>query len=43
MRWAALAALVLLAACGAEAPPEPPQPSGVTLGGEVQIGVKVEL
>lgn len=43
MRWAAFAAIALLAACGAEAPPEPPQQSGVTIGGEVRIGVKAEL
>lgn len=43
MRWAAFAALALLVACGAEAPPEPPQKAGITIEGELRMGVQAEL
>ena len=44
MKFVALAALLLLAACGAEAPPSHEQaPAGLTLGGEMRIGVRGSL
>ncbi|MFN4057932.1 MAG: hypothetical protein ACK4HW_07095 [Roseinatronobacter sp.] len=44
MKLAALAALLLLAACGAEAPPrhDAPQP-GPSVSGEARIGVRGTL
>ena len=36
-------ALALLAACGAEAPPRAPEPVGVTVSGEMRIGVSGRL
>jgi outer membrane biogenesis lipoprotein LolB len=35
----ALSACLVLAACGAEAPPQPPERSVVTVSGNAQIGV----
>jgi hypothetical protein len=44
MKLTALAALLLLAACGAEAPPRFEKPAtGPTLGGEVRVGVQGTL
>ncbi len=40
---AVLMALALLAACGAEAPPRAPEPTGVSISGEVLIGVRGRL
>lgn len=37
-----LVACLLLAACGADGPPEPPTKSGITLSGEAQVGVVVK-
>jgi predicted small lipoprotein YifL len=37
-----LIAVLALAACGADGDPEPPTKSGVTLSGEVGIGVVVK-
>ena len=37
-----LVACLLLAACGADGPPETPTKSGITLSGEAQIGVVVK-
>jgi hypothetical protein len=34
-----LIAVLTLAACGADGPPEPPSKSGLSLSGEVQVGV----
>ena len=34
-----LTALALLAACGADGKPTPPQASGVTLSGDARVGV----
>ena len=31
--------LFMLASCGVEAPPQPPAPPGVTLEGDMRIGV----
>jgi predicted small lipoprotein YifL len=42
MRWAILLAVLTLAACGADGPPQPPQ-SGVTVGGEARVGVTGKL
>ncbi|WP_281249220.1 hypothetical protein [Natronohydrobacter thiooxidans] len=36
-------ALALLAACGAEAPPTAPEPTGLSLSGEARIGVSGRL
>ncbi len=33
----------LLTACGAEAPPHAPDPTGITLSGEARIGVSGRL
>lgn len=38
----ALAAVLSLAACGADGPPETPTKPGITLSGEAQIGVVVK-
>lgn len=35
--------LALLAACGAEAPPRAPEPTGLTISGEARIGVSGRL
>ena len=44
MRLAALAALLLLTACGAEAPPQYGQTAtGLSIGGEVRVGVQGTL
>ena len=44
MKLLALATLLLLAACGAEAPPQYGQAaSGLTLGGDVRIGAQARL
>ncbi|TQM92029.1 hypothetical protein [Roseinatronobacter monicus] len=45
MKYAALAVLLALAACGAEAPPtHPGQPAaGIGLSGEVTMGAKTRL
>jgi hypothetical protein len=44
MRLAALAALLLLTACGADAPPHHHQtPDGLSIGGEMRIGVRGTL
>jgi hypothetical protein len=44
MKLAALAALLLLAACGAEAPPRNDRaPDGLSFGGEMRIGVRGTL
>jgi predicted small lipoprotein YifL len=37
-----LLACLALAACGADGPPEPPSKSGVTLSGEVDVGVVIK-
>ena len=37
-----LIACLALAACGADGPPEPPSKSGLSVSGEVGIGVTVE-
>ncbi len=37
-----LIAVLALAACGADGDPEPPTKSGVTLSGEVGVGVVVK-
>jgi predicted small lipoprotein YifL len=34
-----LIACLALAACGADGPPEPPSKSGVTVTGDVEVGV----
>ncbi len=44
MKFIALAALLTLAACGAEAPPRYGQAeTGLTVGGDVRIGVQGTL
>lgn len=45
MKYAALAIIFALAACGAEAPPtHPDQPAtGVSVSGEITMGVKTRL
>ncbi len=42
MKYAALAAVLALAACGADAPPQAPTP-GVSISGEARIGVSGRL
>ncbi|MFN3644710.1 MAG: hypothetical protein ACK4TB_17505 [Gemmobacter sp.] len=44
-RAALIAAALLLAACGADGPPEPPAraPQGVTLSGDARLGVTAEF
>lgn len=42
MKYAVLACLLALAACGADGPPTAQQ-SGVTLGGEIRVGVSGRL
>jgi hypothetical protein len=37
-----LLACLVLAACGADGPPEPPSKSGITVTGEVAVGVVVK-
>lgn len=46
MRLALIAALTLLAACGADGPPVPPPAKpgpAVTISGEAHVGVKAKL
>ncbi|MBR3369395.1 MAG: hypothetical protein IKG52_02060 [Rhodobacteraceae bacterium] len=45
MKYALLAAVLVLSACGAEAPPtySAPAQSGVSVTGESRIGVSTEL
>ncbi|WFE75358.1 hypothetical protein [Roseinatronobacter sp. S2] len=45
MKYALLACVCVLCACGAEAPPSYSEPaqSGVTMSGEARIGVSTEL
>ena len=45
MKYVLLACVLLLGACGAEAPPSYPAPSqtGVSVTGEARIGVSTEL
>lgn len=39
MRVVMILAVVLLSACGADGPPERPTKGGVSLSGEMQVGV----
>ncbi len=45
MKYAAPFILLLLTACGAEAPPRAAEPvgTGLTVSGEIRMGVKTEL
>lgn len=45
MKFAALAAFVLLVACGADAPPEAPtrDADGVSLSGDARVGVSARF
>ncbi|MCC5960933.1 MAG: hypothetical protein JJU08_16495 [Rhodobacteraceae bacterium] len=45
MKYALLACVCVLCACGAEAPPSYPAPaqSGVSVTGEARIGISTEL
>jgi len=45
MKYASLIAVLLLAACGAEAPPRHAEtpPPGLSISGEARIGVKTTL
>jgi hypothetical protein len=43
MKYAAPLLLFLLAACGAEAPPSYPSETGVSVSGEMRMGVRARL
>lgn len=40
MRYILILGLLVLSACGADGPPERPTTSGISLSGEVQMGLR---